>query len=37
MATIRTRTKPIDVVIDEFMAKVRIEPDYVCTSCHRMA
>ncbi len=36
MATRRTRTKPIDVVIDDFMAKVRIGPDYVCTSCHRM-
>ncbi len=24
MATMRTRTKPIDVVIDEFMTKVRI-------------
>ncbi len=29
MATMRTRTKP---VIEEFMAKVRIGPDYVCTS-----
>ncbi len=36
MATMRTRTKPIDVVIDEFMAKIRIGPDYVCASCHRM-
>ncbi len=36
MATMRARIKPIDAVIDKFMAKVRIGPEYVCTSCHRM-
>ena len=35
-ANVRGATKPIDVVIDEFLSKVKLGPDYVCTSCHRM-
>ena len=27
---------PVDKVIQEFLAKVKIGPDYVCTCCHRM-
>ena len=36
MATARAESKPIGVVIREFLAKVRMGPDYVCTCCHRM-
>ncbi len=36
MATMRARIKPIHAVIDNFTAKVRIGPEYVCTNCHRM-
>ena len=28
--------KTIETVIQEFLAKVKVGPDYVCTSCHRM-
>ena len=37
MATVRASAKPIDVIIEEFEAKVKIGPDYVCISCHRMS
>ena len=36
MSTVRASAKPIDAIIEEFIAKVKIGPDYVCTSCHRM-
>ena len=36
MADSRNAVKPIDEVIEEFLAKVRVGPEYVCTSCHRM-
>ena len=26
----------LDPVIEEFQAKVKVGPEYVCTSCHRM-
>ena len=29
-------TLNIAVVIEEFLAKVKMGPEYVCTSCHRM-
>ena len=29
-------TDGIAVVTEEFLAKVKMGPDYVCTSCHRM-
>ena len=29
-------TVNIAVVIEEFLAKVKMGPEYVCTSCHRM-
>ena len=35
-ASARALTKSIDVVIQEFLAKVKVGPDYVCTCCHRM-
>ena len=30
------RSESIDVVIHEFLAKVKIGPEFVCTCCHRM-
>ena len=36
MSTVRASAKPIDAIIEEFIAKVKIGPDYVCASCHRM-
>ena len=35
-ASVRAQSKSIDKVIQEFLAKVKIGPDYVCTCCHRM-
>ena len=35
-ASARAQSKSIDVVIQEFLAKVKVGPDYVCTCCHRM-
>ena len=33
----RKRARPnVDAVIEEFVAKVKMGPDYVCTCCHRM-
>jgi len=33
----RKRSRPnVDAVIEEFVAKVKMGPDYVCTCCHRM-
>ena len=32
----RAMLKTIDKVIQEFLAKVKVGPDYVCTCCHRM-
>jgi len=35
--TARKRARTIvDAVIKEFVAKVKMGPDYVCTCCHRM-
>ena len=36
MANTRAAVKLIDSVIEEFLAKVKVGPDYVCTSCYRM-
>ena len=36
MANSRNAVKPIDKIIEEFLGKVRVGPEYVCTSCHRM-
>ena len=35
MASVRTK-EDIDIIIKEFLAKVKIGPEYVCTYCHRM-
>ena len=32
----RSMPKAIDVVIEDFLAKVKVGPDFVCSSCHRM-
>ena len=36
IANARAKSKSIDIVIEEFLAKVKVGPDYVCTCCHRM-
>ena len=36
MANARLKVKSIQTVIQEFLAKVKVGPDYVCTCCHRM-
>ena len=36
MVNTRNLFKPIDIIIEEFLAKVKVGPEYVCTSCHRM-
>ena len=35
-ASVRAQSKSVDKVIQEFLAKVKFGPDYVCTCCHRM-
>ena len=30
------KVQPFDTVIEEFQGKVKIGPEYICTSCHRM-
>ena len=32
----RAMPKALELVIEEFLAKVKVGPDFVCTSCHRM-
>ena len=32
----RAMPKAIESVIEDFLAKVKVGPDFVCTSCHRM-
>ena len=36
MANARNAVKPVDSIVKEFQAKVKVGPEYVCTSCHRM-
>ena len=36
MAKSRTEIKSIENIIDNYLAKVKVGPDYVCTCCHRM-
>ena len=36
MANARSKVRPVVTVIEEFQAKVKVGPEYVCTSCHRM-
>ena len=36
MARKRFPRPNVDAVIEEFVAKVKMGPDYVCTCCHRM-
>ena len=32
----RSKVRPVVTVIEGFQAKVKVGPEYVCTSCHRM-
>ena len=36
MRACRNRTLTIDETISEFLSKIRVGPEYVCTVCHRM-
>ena len=36
MANARNAVKPVDSIVKEILAKVKVGPEYVCTSCHRM-
>ena len=36
MANARSKVRPVITVIEEFQTKVKVCPEYVCTSCHRM-
>ena len=36
MSDSRSSVKPIDTIINEFLSKVCVGPEYICTSCHRM-
>ena len=36
MANSRNAVMPFDKIIEDFLAKVRVGPEYVCTSYHRM-
>ena len=35
-ASVRAQSKSVGKVIQDFLAKVKVGPDYVCTCCHRM-
>ena len=36
MAKTRAEIKSIESIIEDYLAKVQVGPDYVCTCCHRM-
>ena len=36
MASAKAVKKGVSVVIEKFLAKIKQDPDFTCTSCHRM-